>query len=51
MVKIGMSCKKIAAIRGMSVKSVENVRVALRRKLGMDRRTNLRGVLQEYGDV
>jgi hypothetical protein len=30
---------------------VENVRVALRRKLGVDRRTNLREVLQEYGEL
>ena len=51
MVKNGMRSKEIAAMRGLGVKSVENVRVALRRKLGVDRRTNLREVLQEYGDL
>jgi DNA-binding CsgD family transcriptional regulator len=45
MVKNGMRSKEIAAMRGLGVKSVENVRVALRRKLGVDRRTNLREVL------
>jgi len=51
MVKNGMRSKQIAAMRGLGVKSVENVRVALRRKLGVDRRTSLREVLQEYGDL
>ena len=51
MVKKGMTCREIASLRGMGVKSVENTRVALRRKLGVDRRVNLRGVLQEYGDL
>lgn len=51
MVKNGMRSKEIAAMRGLGVKSVENVRVALRKKLGVDRRTNLRAALQEYGDL
>jgi PAS domain S-box-containing protein len=51
MVKNGMSCRQIAAARNMGVKSVENVRVALRKKLKVDRRVNLRAVLQDYGDL
>ena len=51
MVKNGMRSKEIAAMRGLGVKSVENVRVALRKKLGVGRRTSLREVLQEYGDL
>ncbi len=51
LVKKGMTCKKIAAMRGMGVKSVENARVALRKKLGVAHRDNLQAVLQEYGDL
>lgn len=51
LVKEGLSSKEIAAMRRMGIKSVENVRVSLRRKLGVDRRTNLRSVLQDYGDL
>ncbi len=51
LVKEGLSSKEIAAVRHMGVKSVENVRVALRRKLGIGRRTSLRGALQDYGDL
>lgn len=51
LVKDGLTCKEIAAVRGMGVKSVENVRVALRRKLNIDRHTHLRTVLNEYGDL
>jgi len=51
LVKEGMTCKEIAAMRDMGAKSVENVRVALRKKLAVDRRTNLRAALQEYGDL
>ncbi len=51
MVKNGMTCREIAAVRNMGVKSVENVRVSLRKKLDVDRRTNLRTVLQDYGDL
>jgi PAS domain S-box-containing protein len=51
MVKNGMTCREIAAARSMGVKSVENVRVSLRKKLDVDRRTNLRTVLQDYGDL
>ena len=51
LVKEGLTCKEIADARGIGVKSVENARVSLRRKLGVDRRTNLKAVLQEYGDL
>ncbi len=51
LVKRGMTCKEIAESRGIGLKSVENARVALRRKLGLDRRANLRAALQEYGDL
>ncbi len=51
LVKKGMTCKEIAESRGIGVKSVENARVALRKKLGLDRRTSLRAALQEYGDL
>jgi DNA-binding CsgD family transcriptional regulator len=51
MVKKGMTSRHIANVRGMGVKSVENVRVTLRKKLGVDRRVNLRAVLQDYGDL
>ena len=51
LVKKGLTSKQIAGNRGMGAKSVENVRVALRKKLGVDRRMNLREVLQEYGDL
>jgi len=51
LVKKGMTCKEIAAVRGMGVKSVENARVVLRRKLQIDRHAHLRRVLQEYGDL
>ena len=51
LVKNGMTCREIAAVRGMGVKSVENARVALRKKLGVGRRENLRAALQAYGDL
>jgi PAS domain S-box-containing protein len=51
LVKNGISCRDIATMRGMGVKSVENARVALRKKLGLKRRANLRVALQEYGDL
>ncbi len=51
LVKEGRSSKEIAAVRHMGVKSVENARVALRRKLGLGRRTSLRAALQDYGDL
>lgn len=51
LVKGGFSSKEIADIRGMGVKSVENVRVSLRKKLAVDRGTSLQAALQEYGDV
>jgi PAS domain S-box-containing protein len=51
MVKAGMTCREIAAVRQMGVKSVENVRVSLRKKLNVDRRINLRIVLRDYGDL
>lgn len=51
LVKEGLSSKEIAAIRNIGIKSVENVRVMLRRKLGVDRGTNMRSALQDYGDL
>lgn len=51
LVKAGLTSKQIANARGLGVKSVENVRVSLRRKLAVERRTNLRAALQEYGDL
>ena len=51
LVKAGLTSRQIADNRRMGVKSVENVRVALRKKLGVDRRNNLRAALQEYGDL
>jgi len=50
-VKKCMNCRESAAVRGMGAKSVEIVRVVLRKKLGVDRRANLRAVLQDYGDL
>ncbi len=51
LVKQGLSSKDIAAMRKIGAKSVENTRVSLRRKLGIDRRTSLQAVLREYGDL
>jgi PAS domain S-box-containing protein len=51
LVKKGLSSREIADHRGIGVKSVENARVALRRKLGLDRRSSLRVALQAYGDL
>jgi DNA-binding CsgD family transcriptional regulator len=47
----GLCSRDIANVRGMGVKSVEKVRRALRKKLGVDRRVNLRFLLQDYGDL
>ena len=41
LVKQGLSSRDIAAMRKIGAKSVENTRVSLRRKLGIDRRTSL----------
>ncbi len=51
LVKKGLSCKEIAAMRNVGVKSVENVRVSLRKKLGVNRRANLQVALQDYGEL
>ena len=51
MVKHGITSRDIATARGIGVKSVENMRVSLRKKLAVDRRANLRAALQEYGDL
>ena len=51
LVKQGLSCKEIAAMRKIGVKSVENVRVALRKKLAVDHRADLKSVLQDYGEL
>ena len=51
LVKRGTNCREIAELRGIGVKSVESTRVALRRKLGLDRRDSMRAALQDYGDL
>jgi len=51
LVKEGFSSKEIAGIRCMGVKSVENIRVSLRKKLAVDRHASLQAALQEYGDL
>ena len=47
----GRYYRPISAVRGMGVASVENVRVVLRKKIGVGRRDNLRAALQDYGDL